>query len=347
MKIHPQARTAPQIRAEIRNSPLSQREKARRYHVTRATIRKWEKREDVQDRSHCPHTLATSLSAAQEEILLEIRRLLQLPMEDLLVIIQTFMKPDMTYSSLYRLLKRHQTPTLRQLAQEARAEGKTPKSFKDYAPGFLHVDIKYLPKMPDEPQRRYLFVAIDRATRWVFFKIYDTQSQENSLDFLEALQEKCPVRIEKILTDNGAQFTDRFLTPNREASGNHLFDQACTRQNIEHRLIPPRHPQSNGMVERMNGRIQEILQQTRFQSANELETTLMRYLAVYNHHIPQRALEHQTPVQAIETWKTKKPDAIRFIPVYDQARLDKYIRPFPCSTGTVPLSSTRIIKLSL
>jgi hypothetical protein len=76
------------------------------------------------------------------------------------------------------------------------------------------------------------------------------------------------------------------------------------------------------MVERMNGRIQEILQQTRFASAKELEATLMRYLAAYNHHIPQRALEHRTPVQAIEEWLLKKPDSIRFVPVYDQAGLD-------------------------
>ena len=42
------------------------------------------------------------------------------------------------------------------------------KAFKDYAPGFPHVDVKYLPQMPDEDSRRYLFVAIDRATRWVY-----------------------------------------------------------------------------------------------------------------------------------------------------------------------------------
>jgi hypothetical protein len=122
MKIHPMTRTAPQIRAEIRTSPLSRREKARRYNVSRATIRKWEKRDDVQDRSHRPRHMATSLTEAQEIIL--------------------------------------------------------------------------------------------------------------------------------------------------------------------------------------------------------LETTLMRYLAAYNHHIPQRALAHRTPVQAIEEWMLKKSDSIRFVPVYDQAGLD-------------------------
>ena len=49
------------------------------------------------------------------------------------------------------------------------------KPSSDYEPGFLHMDIKHLPQMPDEQARRYLFVAIDRATRWVFMHIYVDQ----------------------------------------------------------------------------------------------------------------------------------------------------------------------------
>lgn len=64
---------------------------------------------------------------------------------------------------------------------------------------------------------------------------------------------------------------------------------------IEHRLAPPRHPQTNGMVERFNGRISELLQQTRFESRADLETTLLNYLKLYNHHIPQRAIGTKPP----------------------------------------------------
>jgi transposase InsO family protein len=59
----------------------------------------------------------------------------------------------------------------------------------------------------------------------------------------------------------------------------------------EHRLTLPRHPQTNGMVERFNGRINELLQQTRFDSRADLYATLMNYLKLYNHHIPRRALD--------------------------------------------------------
>jgi hypothetical protein len=67
------------------------------------------------------------------------------------------------------------------------------------------------------------------------------------------------------------------------------FDIACADIEVAHRLAPPRHPQTNGMVERFNGRISELLQQTRFDSAADLEKTLLNYLKLYNHHVPQRA----------------------------------------------------------
>ncbi|PID49901.1 MAG: hypothetical protein CR991_04250 [Proteobacteria bacterium] len=45
------------------------------------------------------------------------------------------------------------------------------KTFKDYEPGYVHVDIKYLPNRPDDAQKHYLLVAIDRAARWVYLEV--------------------------------------------------------------------------------------------------------------------------------------------------------------------------------
>ena len=78
------------------------------------------------------------------------------------------------------------------------------------------------------------------------------------------------------------------------------------------------------MVERFNGRISDLVKQTRFASAAELEMTLTLYLTTYNQHIPQRALHHQTPIQALQKWRTEKPDL--FVKrVYKQAGLDSYL----------------------
>jgi transposase InsO family protein len=91
--------------------------------------------------------------------------------------------------------------------------------------------------------------------------------------------------------------------------------------NIEHRLCPPRHPQTNGMVERFNGHISEVVNQTRFASAAQLEATLDNYVKTYNHLIPQRALNHLSPVQALKNWYAKKPQL--FVKrVYNQPGLD-------------------------
>jgi transposase InsO family protein len=67
-------------------------------------------------------------------------------------------------------------------------------------------------------------------------------------------------------------------------------------------------PHQHGMVERFNGRISELIAQTRFRSAYELESTLTNYLATYNHRIPQRALGHLSPNQALKMWHSKQPN---------------------------------------
>ena len=146
--------------------------------------------------------------------------------------------------------------------------------------------------MADETTRRYLFVAIDRATRWVFVRIMPAKTAANARRFLRDLHRACPIRIAKILTDRaigtplvretmarGKEFTDRlFASRARAASGSHEFDQLCAELGIEHRLTPPKSPQTNGMVERFNGRIADVLKTNRFDSALDLEKTLMRYV---------------------------------------------------------------------
>ena len=324
-QVHPLARTTPRTRAEINASPDSITVLSDRYNISLATARKWKQRDDVQDRSHRPHTLCTTLTPGQEAVVVELRRTLLLPLDDLLAITHEFINPAASRSGLDRCLRRHGVSNLKTLQPEIEGEEAPKKTFKDYEPGFLHIDIKYLPQMPDETQRRYLFVAIDRATRWVYFRIYRDQTDTSSTDFLRRVKQAAPMKIVKLLTDNGSQFTDRFTSKKKnEPTGEHVFDLECVALGIEHRLSPPRHPQTNGMVERFNGRISDLVKQTRFASAAELETTLEHYLKIYNHHIPQRALNHQTPIQALKKWQTEKPEL--FVKrVYKQAGLDIYV----------------------
>lgn len=120
------------------------------------------------------------------------------------------------------------------------------------------------------------------------------------------------MKITRVLTNNGKAFTDRlFGLRKRAATGQHEFDLLCAELGIEHRLAPPMRPQTNGMVERFNGRIEDVLQSHRFQSGEDLEQTLPRYVHLYNSQLPQSVPKGRSPVGALKDWQSQRPDLFR------------------------------------
>jgi transposase InsO family protein len=325
IKLHKNARTTPAARAEIAASTERACVLAARYGVTEATIYKWKKRDSFVDKSHTADRLQTTLSPAQEAIVVELRKTLFLPLDDLLAVTREFLCADVSRSGLDRCLRRHGVGNLHDLKP---ATPKEPhKAFKAYEPGYLHMDVKYLPQMADESKRSYLFVAIDRATRWVFVQIKTDKTARSASSFLKALHKACPIKIQKLLTDNGKEFTDRlFAIKEREPSGEHEFDRLCQALDIEHRLTQPRTPKTNGMVERFNGRIADVLKTNRFNSAEDMAQTLMRYVALYNHQLPQSALKSKTPMQTMKDWYASHPHLFHKRP-YDRPECESQHAP--------------------
>lgn len=305
LRLHKNATTTPRIRAEIQVSKEPMRVLAQRFGVSVCTIARWKKRASVHDASHTPHRLQTTLTPAQESIVLVLRKSLGLSLDDLLAVVREFIHPTISRAALHRMLKRHGVSAREALS----VDRPRTKPLKAYEPGFVHIDVKYLPQMADETTRRYLFVAIDRATRWVFVRVYASKSATNARRFLKELHKAAAFRIRTILTDNGKEFTDRFITRGeRTPTGRHQFDQLCEELGIEHRLTRPKHPQTNGMVERFNGRIADILRTHHFHSGEELEATILRYVWLYNHQLPQKALGHVSPIQAMKQWQRSHPE---------------------------------------
>jgi transposase InsO family protein len=308
LNLHANATTTPKVRGAIQQSPLSDRKLAAELGVSVSTVRRWRQRTTVADLPHTPHRLRTTLSPAQERLVVELRQLLELPLDDLLVVTREFIHPEVSRSGLARCLSRHGLEDLRTLkAQRTAVQAIPAKSFKAYAPGYVHVDVKYLPKLNDAP-RQYLFVAIDRASRWVYVAVKPNKCAHTAKAFFRAVIQAAPFKIQKLLTDNGKEFTDRFTSQGeREPTGCHPVDQLCAKAQIDHRLIPPRRPQTNGMVERFNGRISEILATHHFDSCCDLTQTLQRYVYLYNYHIPQKNLNHKTPIATLKSWKETHP----------------------------------------
>ncbi len=303
--LHKNATTTPATRGALQQASGTNRELAQQYGIGVDTVRKWRGRTTVHDASHTAHRLQTTLNAAQEELVIYLRSQLLLPLDDLLAVIREFIEPAMSRSALDRLLRRRGHA---RLPAPAKAQSER-KPFKAYEPGYVHVDVKYLPQMQDEDQRRYVFVAIDRATRWVFIALKQHKTAASAKAFLAAVRKAAPFQVRTILTDNGTEFTNRlFGSRSRQPSGEHEFDRLCQSLGIEHRLTKPKTPQTNGMVERFNGRLSQVLRSHHFNCAEDLERTLHRYVWLYNHQLPQKALGHETPVQALKKWKTKVPD---------------------------------------
>ncbi len=206
VQIHPQARTTPAVRAEIARSAEPASVVAKRYGISDETVRKWRKRGEqaVQDRSSRPKRLAWRMSEEERAIICAVRRATGFPLDDLTFVLRHFL-PHLNRDSIYRVLKAEDLN--RRPPKPATQPRKGQGSFKDYDLGFVHIDVKHLPKLrtaDGEVRKRFLYVAIDRCSRFVHLDVYDA---ENAITFLRAARKAFPFRITHVLTDRGSCFT--------------------------------------------------------------------------------------------------------------------------------------------
>ncbi len=308
---HSNAKTNSHMRLSIQQSHLSNQALAHQYGVSIQTIHKWRQRDFVSDLSSRPHTIHYALDELHKELIRMVRMLTWMPLDDLVDTIQSVI-PKATRSTVWRTLRSFGINTIPQERKEAA------KKFKAYQPGFLHMDVTYLPRI-EGYQRFYLFVAIDRATRVMYYKIYTNRSADSTNEFLKACINFFPFKITHILTDNGNEFTNRFSQGRTKPTGNHRFDKLCKKYSIEHRLIEPFSPQTNGMVERVNGTIKEAtVKVNTYHSFKEMATDLNRFLLYYlfnrRHGSLKKELGVRTPYEALKKWYNLEPTLFKIHP---------------------------------
>ena len=106
-KQHANATTTPEMRAFIHESDLPTAVLARLLKISESTVRKWRKRESLADASHVPKQLNTTLSEAQEYVVVELRTRLLLSLDELLAVCKQFINVSVSRAGLQRCLKRH------------------------------------------------------------------------------------------------------------------------------------------------------------------------------------------------------------------------------------------------
>ena len=159
--LHPNARTTPVGRDEIAASGDSLAVRAARYGVDQGIIRRWNSRQVFHDPLHSAHRLQTTLMPAQKAIVVQLRKMRFLPLDDLLALCREVIFAGVSCSGLDRCLRSHGVGSLKALLP---ATPRQPdKSFGACESGY--VNVQYLPQMAGEStrSRSYLFVDIGRT----------------------------------------------------------------------------------------------------------------------------------------------------------------------------------------
>ncbi len=200
--IYKGARTTATIREDIQKSSLSLRQLSRQYKVTRGTIRKWRSRDFVEDKSHQPHQLHTTLTRDQEAIVVYLRKKFLLPLDDLFVTTRALIHPEVSRSGLHRCLRRHGLSDLdqvRPMFSKSSDRAKTHDRMVDEdEPQLIDLVVEDLSALTGETNKGYLFVAIHRATRWIYLEILADKKARSVQGFHKRLHQKAPFSIKAL-----------------------------------------------------------------------------------------------------------------------------------------------------
>ena len=314
---HSNAKTNQHSRERIQYSSLSNIELSAIHGVNVKTISKWKSRNFTEDKSSRPQTIHYALNPLEKKLIELVRLATWVSLDDLVDIVRSVI-PYANRSNVSRTL---QSLGISRIPEAKRDKA---KKFKEYQPGYLHIDVTYMPKL--EGQKYYLFVAIDRATRLMYYKVYKHKSSANAVAFFKEAQAFFPFYITHVLTDNGLEFTDKFVGKSKTVSGNHIFDKLCKDENVDHRLTAPFTPKTNGMVERVNGTIKDrTIKIETYQNVDELIASLNQFLLFYifsrRHGSLRKELgsKVRTPFDAVEVWFKLEPELFKISPDEFQA----------------------------
>ena len=220
---------------------------------------------------------------------------------------------------MHRCLQRHGIGRLPDVEGDRPAK----KKFKAYPIGFFHIDVA---EVRTEQGKLHMFVAIDRTSKFAFVELHEKAPTAISKEFLLRLIAAVPYRIHTVLTDNGIQFTTpgaggsavpliKEAIANGEIFRAHAFEYTCAKNDIEHRTTKPKHPWTNGQVERMNRTIKDAtVKRFHYESHDQLRQHLADFVSAYNFGRRLKTLKGLTPYEFIcKTW-TKEPQRFRLDP---------------------------------
>ncbi len=163
--------------------------------------------------------------------------------------------------------------------QKAKKKSKHTKVVRVFVPGeHTQMDVKYLPHTLPHNQKCYVYNFIDHASNWSYKKVYSRFSAENTERFMNSLLNVCPFKICRIQTDNGSEFTFKWMSKYSDAPREHPLMSFCRLHNISHKLVPPGEKELQGLVERSHRQDdQELYSHIEPDNLEDLERLLENY----------------------------------------------------------------------
>ena len=279
---------------------------ARMYGVSLSSVKRWDKQYDgkdwrsLQERSHRPHSHPRRHTEAEE-----------------MIISKAFWKVYERYGwdGVYAEGKANgYSRSLSGMIYAAKRLGLTEQSKRKpprchdrrypelTVPGEkVQIDVKEVPfcclrgDLMRNGKHLYQWTAIDECTRFRFVYGFEEHTPENSVQFLRMLVNVFPFTIQTIQTDNGTEFTYKYISDTEECP----FDKELQKLGITHKLIPPRTPWHNGKVERSHRNDQRYFYDWEtFRSVEELNQKLVPHL-IWSNNKPMRTLGDKTPQELL------------------------------------------------
>jgi hypothetical protein len=305
--LHKNATTTHAMRAEIRVATGSDSALARQFSVSRDTIRKWRESDHVEDKRTAAHRLQTTLNPNQEELVIYLRTMLMLPLDDLLAVVREFIEPRMSRSALDRLLRRRgQSP----LSAVTKLPGAKPVKYLE--PGHIRIDRQCAPRRSGERGPNHVFVAVDQATRWLYIAIRRHATPTTLKSFLHAVNVASPFRIRTLLTPDSRTFDvsnngSQAPVPTAESAWLDL----CRALGVGRELNKANGLKAAGVERHFGGQPGPLLRSQHTSDTADWRRALKRQIWIYNHLLPQKTMKHLAPIQALHRWAQTDPDLFK------------------------------------
>lgn len=258
---------------------------SRMYGVSLSSIKRWCKRYDgtwqsLLERSHRPNSHPKRHTAKEEkQIKNSFRKCYARYGWDGVYSDLLRKKYTRSFSGMVYAAKRMGLTEQKKPPKKSREQRRYPELLE---PGEkVQIDVKEVPynclrgKTLRDGKHLYQWTAIDECTRMRFVYGFEEHTPENTVRFLAMVIKAFPFKIKTIQTDNGTEFTYKFISDERISP----FDKVLNKLGIKHKLIPPRTPWHNGKVERSHRNDQRYFYDWEtFRSVEELNEKLEKHL---------------------------------------------------------------------